>query len=260
MTDPADDLWGRGDYPAMARRLEPAAALVAGGAGPGRGRFALDVAAGTGSVALRLADAGWRVTATDGSAHLVALGEQATDHEIQEVEWLRADLAAQPCPDASQDLVTSSFGLIFAADPVAAMAEVARVLTPAGRLALTSWTDDGHMAGMTEAMAAYLPAPGGAHRPRRWGSPSFLEELLAPRFLDVRIDTHTLPWTFPSAAAGRRWLERTSPAHLGAMALAGEHAEEMMDAVEEHLAGYADRFGRVEVAAEFRLVRAQRVP
>ncbi|MFT4287374.1 class I SAM-dependent methyltransferase [Nocardioides sp.] len=254
------NLWELGDYPALARRLEPAAAAIVAAAGPGRGRFALDVAAGTGSVALRLADSGWRTAATDAAPGMVRLGEAATGDAGHDVEWRVAELAEQPFEDASQDLVTSSFGLIFAPDPEAAMAEVARVLTPAGRLVLTAWTDDGYMAGMTAAMTAYLPDPGPGPRPGRWGSASFLRELLGPRFLDLEIERRALPWAFPTAAAGRHWLARVSPAHIAAIAAAGPEGEAMMDAVEEHLAGYADATGRVTAAAEYLLVSARRIP
>ena len=94
----------------------------------------------------------------------------------------------------------------------------------------------------------------------RWGSASFLRELLGARFLDLEIERRTLPWAFPSAAAGREWLARVSPAHVAAITAAGGDAEAMMDAVEEHLAGFADASGRVVVEAEYLLVSARRIP
>jgi SAM-dependent methyltransferase len=251
------DLWDRGDYPAVARRLEPAAAAIAVEAGPGNGRAALDVAAGTGSVALRLADAGWRTSATDGSPGMVARGREATARAGHETEWHVADVAGQPFDGASQDLVASSFGLIFAPDPVAAVAEVARILAPTGRLLLTTWTQDGYMARMTAEMARFLPAPPPeGPEPFRWGASDVLEELLGAHFEDVRITQHSLPWAFPSAAAGRGWVERASPGHIAAMTAAGASAGPMMDAVQAHLEGHADPSGRVFVEAEYLLVSA----
>jgi len=219
------DLWGAGDYPAMARRLAPAAELIAAVAGNGRGRFALDIAAGTGSVALRLADAGWQVLATDGSPRMVELGRAETDLDVQDVRWERADLSAQPCGDSTQDVATSSFGLIFATDPRQVLTELARVLTPAGHLLFTTWTDDGYIAQMTEVMTEFMPAPAAsAPDPMSWGSASRLRQLLAERFLDVEISAHPLPWSFPSAKAGRAWLERASPAHIAAKSAVGDQA------------------------------------
>ncbi|MDP3891719.1 class I SAM-dependent methyltransferase [Nocardioides sp.] len=255
----SDHPWDRGSYPELAQRLAPAARAIAATAGPGDGRRALDVAAGTGSVAAALAAGGWDVVATDGAPGMVERGRTATAQAGHEVAWHVADLGDQPVADGSQDLVASSFGLIFAADVHVALDEVGRVLRPDGRLVLTAWTDDGYMAQMTEAMMRFLPARGpGGPRPQRWGSRSFLDEVLTPRFVGVEIVERTLPWSFESATAGRRWLERVSPAHVMAQAAAGEDAVAMMDAVEEHLAGFADDNGRVQVEAEYLLVRARR--
>jgi SAM-dependent methyltransferase len=252
--------WDLGDYPAVARRLEPAAAQIATAAGSGRGRFAVDVAAGVGSVALQLADRGWRTAATDSSIRMVELGRRETAAAGQDTEWHVADLADQPFDDASQDLVASSFGLIFSADPGAAVDEIARILTPAGRLIMTAWTDDGYMAQMTETMADFLPTWPGGPQPLQWGSAEFVRDTLAPRFLDVEVERRTLPWSFPSAAACRQWLEQHSPAHVAAIAAAGEGATTMMDAVEQHAARFVDGSGRVSVEAEYLLVTAQRRP
>lgn len=256
--DGAANLWDAGDYPEVARRLEPAAVAIAETAGLGRGRMALDVAAGTGSVALRLADQGWSTSATDLSERMVGLGRAATTAAAQEIDWRVADLAEQPFDDDSQDLVTSSFGLIFAPDARAAVDEIVRVLTPAGRLILTTWADDGYMAQMTEIMMAYLPARTGS-APQLWGTPAWVRDLLRDRFLDVAVERRSLGWSFASAAAGRAWLERTSPAHIAAVAAADDGVA-MMDAVEQHLATYADRAGRIGLAAEYLLISARRIP
>jgi SAM-dependent methyltransferase len=257
MEDIATNPWDRGDYPALADRLAPAASTIAEAAGVGKGRSAIDVAAGTGSVARRLAAAGWSTTATDLAAAMVARGAQDASADDVRIRWEQADLADQPVPDASQHLVTSSFGMIFASEPGAAVAEAARVLAPDGRLLLTAWTEDGYMAQMGGVIQQHLPAPAGpAERPMAWGDRSAVAELLDPSFTDVEIETRSLPWEFPSAAWAREWLEQSSPAHIAAMAAAGD-AEAMMTAVEEHLAGYADSSGRVSVAAEYLLVRAR---
>ncbi|MGL5857034.1 MAG: class I SAM-dependent methyltransferase [Angustibacter sp.] len=252
-------IWDAGHYPALAQRLEPAAVSLAQIAGPGRGRFALDVAAGTGSVARRLAGAGWHTSATDLSPRMVELGRAASEAGGNAIAWQVAELADQPVEDASQDLVASSFGLIFAADPRLAVAEVARVLAPAGRLLFTAWAEDGYMAEMTRVMRPFVESRAGASGPLDWGSEPFLREVLALRFVDVEIGRRSLPWSFPSAREGREWLERVSPAHIAAMAAAGERAEAMMDAVQAHL----DRFGTangVSVEAEYLVAEARRIP
>ncbi|WP_203337278.1 methyltransferase domain-containing protein [Nocardioides limicola] len=249
--------WDQGDYAALAGKLQPAAAALAAAAGPGRSRRALDIAAGTGSVALCLAERGWQVTATDGAEQMVARGQAGTAAAGHDVEWAVADLADQPVDAGSIDLVASSFGMIFAPDVPALMAEVARVLRSDGELVLTAWPEGGYIDGMARAMAPFLPPVEG--RPNNpWGSAAFLRETLAPVFAEVDIVEVSLPWAFPSAARGRAWLERVSPAHIAAKAVAGEQAEAMMDAVEEFLARYADATGRVYVDAAYLVVHARR--
>lgn len=199
------------------------------------------------------------MTATDGAPGMVERGRAATAEAGLTIDWHVADLADQPVADGSQDLLVSSFGLIFAADVATALDEVDRVLRPGGRLVLTAWTDTGYMAQMTEAMMRFLPAPPpDGPRPQRWGSRVFLDEVLSSRFADAEIAARTLPWSFESAAAGRQWLERVSPAHVMAMGAAGDKATPMMDAVDDHLAGFADGTGRVRVEAEYLLVQARR--
>lgn len=256
-TEQPQNLWDGGDYPELAVRLMPAAESIVDAAGPGRGRPAADLAAGTGSVALGLARAGWRVTATDWSARMVELGRASSTGAGRVVEWQQADLTDQPMEDSSQSLVTSSFGVIFAADPAAVVSETARILGAGGRLLATTWADDGYMAAMTQRMMAYVPgAPPSA--PHAWGSPDWVRHLLAEHYDDIAVEPRTLPWSFPSARDGRCWLERVSPAHIAAMAAAGEQAEAMMDAVEEHLGGFVGDDGTVSVDAEYYLVSGRR--
>lgn len=250
--------WDLGDYPRLSARLEPAAVAVAARAGAGRGRFALDVAAGDGSVASALSQQAWHVYATDASDRMVELGRARTGGS-DGVAWRQADLAHQPFDDASMDVVVSSFGLIFGEDPAECVSEVARVLNPAGRLLFTAWVEDGYMAEMTRRMMAFFPdAP--VTGPMRWGSESFIAAQLAPHFLGVEVERLGLPWAFPSAREGRKHLESASPAHVAACAALGDRAEEMMDAVEAHLEEYVRADGSVEVEAEYWLVDAQRIP
>ena len=58
-------LWGLADYGALAARLAPAASALVGAVGPVAGRRVLDLAAGTGTVALMAAEQGARVSACD---------------------------------------------------------------------------------------------------------------------------------------------------------------------------------------------------
>lgn len=62
-----------------------------------------------------------------------------------------------PLASASADLVTSTFGIVFAADPAAAIGEARRLLRPGGRLLFTSWSPNGLFGAIRVAMADYFP-------------------------------------------------------------------------------------------------------
>lgn len=237
-------MWGEGDYSGLAGRLAPAAAQLVEAVAPDPEARVLDLAAGTGNVAILVSARGTQVVATDLSPRMVEVGRART--EGLPVEWLEADVEELPLPDASVDAALSSFGLIFAPRPDVALAEARRVLVPGGRLAFTVWRPDGFFGEMTSRMARWLPTPAGIADLLDWGREEVVAGWLAKAgFTDVTFRPAALPWTFDSPAALTRFLLDHSPSHRAAQAALGEEAGEMFAAVEE-LAGPPDRPVRVE--------------
>src|SRR5262245_30833085 len=58
---------------------------------------------------------------------------------ITNVTFLQTDAQVEPFEPASRDLVISSYGAMFFADPTAAFANVGHALRPGGRLAVLTW-------------------------------------------------------------------------------------------------------------------------
>jgi SAM-dependent methyltransferase len=243
-------VWGLADYTGLAPRLDPAAERLAALAAAGP---VLDLAAGTGNVAVRVAAAGHAVTAADLSPRMVELGRARTAGTS--VEWVEADAAALPFPDGAFGTVLSAFGMIFAPDPAAALAQVRRVLVPDGRLALTAWTAEGWMARMTTAVRRFVPPPAGVADVLDWGRPHVARGWLeAAGFTDVELTAATLPWHFDSPAAMTAFLLEHSPTHVATAAGLGPAAPEMLAAVEA-TAGEPDRPVRIE--AEYLVISAR---
>ncbi|MGB2952349.1 MAG: methyltransferase domain-containing protein [Gaiellaceae bacterium] len=132
MSSPAE-LWGAGEYERIAERFAPIHDELVARLRPQPGERWLDVATGTGGVAVRAAQAGAEVTGVDIAPRLLEQARAKSD----KVEWVEANAQALPFEDASFDVVSSSFGVIFAPEPEAAAAEIARVCR--NRLGLTAW-------------------------------------------------------------------------------------------------------------------------
>ncbi len=106
------------------------------------GARVLDVACGTGGVALRAARAGADVVGIDISADQLAKARGTTEAEGLAIRFDEGDCQELPYGDAAFDAVASAFGAIFAPDHQRAADELARVCRPGGRLALTAWPKD----------------------------------------------------------------------------------------------------------------------
>ena len=98
----------------------------------------------------------------------------------------------------------SVFGVIFASDPRAAAAEMARVTAPGGRIVLSAWIPSGatHRAvrAAAEAVRDALGAPAGPP-PFAWHERTALATLFAPHGLEVTVDEERLAFTAPSPQA-----------------------------------------------------------
>ena len=171
-------MWALGDYHRFATQLvwEVGPVLVeAGGIGPGMD--VLDVAAGTGNVALRAAEAGARVTASDLTPESLAVGRREAEARGLDLEWVEADAEALPFGDGEFDVVTSAFGAIFPPDQEAVARELVRVCRPGGTIVMANFTPEGLAGDFFGTLARHAPGPGGPS-PLLWGTEAHVRSLL----------------------------------------------------------------------------------
>jgi SAM-dependent methyltransferase len=187
-------MWASGDYPGLAADLlgELGDVLVAA-CGVQRGDRVLDIAAGSGNIAVPAARTGASVVASDLTPELFDAGRARAAAEGVELEWREADAEALPFADGEFDVVLSAIGVMFAPHHQAAADELVRVCKPGGRIGLISWTPEGFIGQMFATMKPYAPPPPpGASPPPLWGREEHVLELLGDRVIDVSTERRLL--------------------------------------------------------------------
>jgi ubiquinone/menaquinone biosynthesis C-methylase UbiE len=172
-------MWALGDYHRFAvETVWDVGPVLVEACAVAPGRRVLDVAAGTGNVAIRAAEAGARVVASDLTPENFDAGRREAAARGVELEWIEADAEALPFADAEFDVVTSCFGAMFAPDHEAVAGELLRVCRPGGTIGLASFTPEGLGGSFFGTLAPYMPSPPrGARPPLLWGSEGHVQAL-----------------------------------------------------------------------------------
>jgi ubiquinone/menaquinone biosynthesis C-methylase UbiE len=176
-------VWALGDYHRFAKETvwEIGPVLVEACA-IGPGQRVLDVAAGTGNVAIRAAQAGAGVIASDITPEHFDAGRREAAQLGVELEWVVGDAQALPFRDGEFDVVTSAFGAIFAPDHRAVAGELLRVCRPGGTIGMANFTPEGLAAEFFALFGPYSPPPPpGTGSPVLWGSEPHVRELFGDR-------------------------------------------------------------------------------
>src|SRR5918995_2536826 len=175
--------WALGDYHRFAKATvwQRGVELVEA-CGISAGQRVLDVAAGTGNTAIRAAEAGARVVASDLTPANFEAGRREARARGVELEWVEADAESLPFGDGEFDVVTSALGAIFAPDHQRVADELLRVCRPGGTIGMINFTPEGLAADFFAALAPYAPLPPpGALPPVMWGSEDHVRELFGDR-------------------------------------------------------------------------------
>lgn len=168
--------WSDGDYERMSATLEPAAAALVDYAGVTGGHHVVDVGCGTGNATIVAARIGARVTGIDPAEGLLEIARDRVamiDADVAFAEGLAENL---PAPDDVADVALSAFAVIFADDPSAAVAEMARVTRPNATVALTSWHTTGTISAIGDVLRRRIPATDVPDQ--RWGDDEWIRDLL----------------------------------------------------------------------------------
>jgi len=193
--------WAAGDYAAVADLItDPVAPKLIERVGVGPEHTVLDVATGTGNIALRAAAAGASTTGLDLTPELVDVAHMRARELCVDVEWVQGDVEELPFPDATFDRVFSAFGAQFAPRHNVTAAELVRVCRPGGAIVLANWTPEGQVGELLRIMSRYLPPPPAyASPPALWGDEAHVRGLLRDLGVELELERSTTPVDFDSA-------------------------------------------------------------
>jgi SAM-dependent methyltransferase len=192
--------WAAGDYAAVAEQIDevpPHDLLARAEIQPGLD--VLDVATGTGNIALRAAAQGASVVGLDLTPELFEPARRRAGRLGVTVDWIEGDAERLPFAAGSFDRALSAFGVQFAPRHQVVAGELVRVLRPDGLIALVNWTPEGLIGELFRIMGGYLPAlPDYASSPPLWGDEQHVRELFDGAGLQLQFSRGHNPWRFDS--------------------------------------------------------------
>jgi SAM-dependent methyltransferase len=178
--------WIAGDFGQIARYTSQSAEAFVDRLQIQPGARVLDVACGTGNLAIPAARKGAQVWGVDIAPNLLAQArDRATGGNLQ-ATFDEGDAEQLPYPDAHFDVVMSMFGAMFGPRPERVAAELARVCRPGGTIAMANWAPDGFVAQQFTLGNRYAPPPEGIPAPVLWGDEHTVRQRLAGYTSDIR--------------------------------------------------------------------------
>lgn len=233
------EMWTRGDYTIVGDWFAEASRAALTGLELD-GRTLLDVACGTGAVALAAARAGAKVTGLDVTPAMLVEARRRAEALRLEVDWREAsfdDLA-----DVGRfDVVASSFGIIFAGAQEKAAADLLAACAPGGVVSIVAWRPEGAFGRLPPKIAAMLPPAAQAFDPCRWATAEGLKAIFdgLPATLGA-LRTAVVGMPFDSADdVVDQMLEHSGPWQMLYEALSAHGAGEVARAaLRDHVAGF----------------------
>lgn len=235
----ATRVWSRGSYRDIAPTFLSMAAHLVEVAGVDETDRVLDVACGTGNVAVTAARRGATVTGLDLVPEMLDHArDNATIATVDDIAWREGTATDLPFETDGFDVTLSCVGHMFAEPADAAARELVRVTKPGGTIAFTCWRPTSVVPTMGRILAEYLPPRDDAPEPPfMWGDPDVVRDRLGGGVSRVTFETGTV--LTPALSPAHYWEKATSESGLFITALEQIsdsdrpqlHAE-MLDAVE----------------------------
>ena len=200
VTQIQQQIWSKGDFAMVANLVYFPSEQLAEALEIVPDERILDVASGSGNLALAAARRSWgNVISSDYVPALLERGRERAAAERLEIEFVEADAQALPFEDASFDVVCSIYGAMFAPDQEKTASELLRVVKPGGRIGMGNWCPDGNVGTMFKTISKHAPPPPGVPSPLQWGTEERVRELFGDGITDLHTERRVSRQPFRSA-------------------------------------------------------------
>jgi SAM-dependent methyltransferase len=189
-------VWSAGDYDTFSRFMAAGAEDFYQRLNIARGNSLLDVACGSGQLALIAARSGARVTGCDISGNWIERARLRAAEEGLCIRFDEADAECLPYASGQFDVVASLIGAMFAPRPELVASELTRVCRPGGLIAMANWTPTGFVGQMFRLIAKYI-APSGMPSPVLWGDEATVRERLSSGIAGLRLTRRMYLFEYP---------------------------------------------------------------
>jgi ubiquinone/menaquinone biosynthesis C-methylase UbiE len=189
--------WSAGDFGQVAKYTAAEGELFISRLPIRAGMDVLDVACGTGNLAIPAARTGARVTGVDIAENLLEQGRARAAAENLHVTFQYGDAEQLAFPDASFDVVVSMYGAMFAPRPEIVARELARVVRPGGLIAMANWTPEGFVGKSFAVTGRIAPPPVDLPKPVLWGTENIVKERFAAVGCSVQTFRRMVHFKYP---------------------------------------------------------------
>jgi SAM-dependent methyltransferase len=189
--------WISGDFEQIAKSYRLGAVEFVSRLALKPGERVLDVACGTGNLAIPAARNGARVTGVDIAPNLLDQGRERAKAEGLAIQFDEGDAEELPYEDGSFDTVITMFGAMFAPRPELTAAELVRVCRPGGRIAMANWTPTGFIGQMFKSVGKHVPPPAGIPSPLLWGDEGTIRERFNGSIVNLQLTRYLMTFNFP---------------------------------------------------------------
>jgi SAM-dependent methyltransferase len=173
------DVWSEGTYERLAARFGPVQDQLVELLEIAPEDRVLDLATGTGEVAVRAARRGATVTGIDIAEPMLAKARARAERAGLDIAFDLGDVEYLPYEDACFDVLASCFGLVFAPDHANVAAELARVSCPGARLGFSAWKPNPKLG---ELYRRFTEDPIEGREAYEWGREDHVEDMLGEDF------------------------------------------------------------------------------